>query len=399
MFVPRREKRYNGVLEDNDDQPMTLQTRIHAINFVRKLSITSILFLLPLRFLALGFDGWQIGAIVSMFAVAPLLASFPTGWINDRLSMAGVIRGGLLAQGILLLGLAGIKSFPLMAAAFLFLGTANNVLDVSFNSLYYKDETAMDQNRKYGIYVFWIGLGPAVGIFAGGFLIRAADFRLYLAVLAAATLFVVAAVRRLDHVKFHRVSLREYGRNILRKKTLLFILFVFILALHWGVEGTVFSPFLQRAFGLKDLGLSMFISIGLFFLSFAAVLIGFLKFNLRANKRLLLLAMFLSGAGFALMAVVRNAAVSLIFNVVHQVGDGAMGALLTLFTSRLFEKRSIGGSAGLAQSMPILGQMAGAMIFSPLGYRFGLQYPFIICGGLLTLNALFGAVLFRRIEY
>jgi MFS family permease len=378
---------------------MTLHTRIHTINFVRKLSVTSVIFLLPLRFLVLGFDGWQIGAIVSMFAVAPLLASFPTGWINDRLSMAGVIRGGLLAQGLLLLGLAGITKFPLMAAAFLLLGLANNVLDISFNSLYYKDETAMDQNRKYGIYVFWTGFGPAVGIFAGGFLIRATDFRLYLAVLAAVTLMVLAAVRRLDHAKFHRVSLGEYRRNVLRKKTLLFILFVFILAMHWGVEGTVFSPFLQRTFGLKDFGLSMFISIGLFFLSFAAVLIGFLKFNLRANKRLLLLSMFLSGAGFVLMALARNAVLALVFNVVHQVGDGALGALLTLITSRLFEKRSIGGSAGLVQSMPILGQMAGAMVFSPLGYRFGLQYPFIICGGLLALNALYGAVLFRRIEY
>ena len=378
---------------------MTLQTRIHTINFVRKLSVTSVLFLLPLRFLALGYDGWRIGIIVSMFAVAPLLASFPTGWINDRLSMAGVIRGGLLVQGLLLLGLAGITMFPIMAAAFLLLGLANNVLDVSFNSLYYKDETAMDQNRKYGIYVFWTSFGPAVGIFAGGFLIQAADFRLFLAVLAAVTLCGLGAVRRLDHAKFHRVTLGEYRRNVLRKKTLLFVLFVFILALHWGVEGTVFSPFLRRAFGLKDLGLSIFISIGLFFLSFAAVLIGFLKFNLRANKRLLLLSMFLSGAGFVLMGVARNAALALVFNVVHQVGDGALGALLTLITSRLFEKRSIGGSAGLVQSMPILGQMAGAMIFSPLGYRFGLQYPFIICGGLLALNALYGAVLFRRIEY
>ena len=378
---------------------MTLQTRIHAINFVRKLSVTSVLFLLPLRFLALGFGGWRIGVIVSMFAVAPLLASFPTGWINDRLSMAGVIRGGLLAQGLLLLGLAGITTFPLMAAAFLLLGLANNVLDVSFNSLYYKDETDMDQNRKYGTYVFWTGFGPAVGIFAGGFLIQAADFRLYLAVLAATTLFALALVRRLDHLKFHRVSLREYGRSVLRKKTLLFILFVFILALHWGIEGTVFSPFLRKAFGLRDLELSVFISIGLFFLSFAAVLIGFLKFNLRANKRLLLLAMLLSGAGFILMGLARNAAWALVFNVIHQVGDGALGALLTLFTSRLFEKRSIGGSAGLVQAMPILGQMAGAMIFSPLGYRFGLQYPFIICGGLLALNALYGAVLFRRIAY
>jgi MFS family permease len=379
--------------------PLTLHPRIHLLNFLRKLTVTSILFLLPLRFLDLGFDGWQIGVIVSMFAVAPLLASFPTGWINDRLSMAGVIRGGLLVQGLALLSMAWIRAFPLMAAAYMLLGLANNVLDVSFNSLYYKDETAMDQNRKYGLYAFWISVGPGLGILAGGLLVRAADFRLLLYAFAAITILSLAAARRFDRVKFHRVTLREYGRSVLRKKTLLFILFVLILALHWGIEGTVFSPFLQRAFGLKNFGLTLYISIGLFTLSFSAFLIGLVKFNIRANTRLILAAMAMSGAGFVLMAAVRSAAASLAFNVIHQIGDGALGALLTLFTSRLFEKRNIGGSAGLAQSAPILGQMAGAMIFSPLGYKFGLQYPFFLCGGLLVLNAFYGAVIFRKMEY
>jgi len=379
--------------------PLTLHSRIHLLNFLRKLTGMSILFLLPLRFLDLGYDGWQIGVIVSMFAVAPLLASFPTGWINDRLSLAGVIRGGLLAQGLTMLAIGWIRAFPLMAAAYMLLGLANNVLDVSFNSLYYKDETAMDQNRKYGRYAFWINVGPALGIVAGGLLVRAADFRLLLSVFAAIMILSVAGARHLDRVKFHRVTLREYGRSILRKKTLLFILFVGVLALHWGIEGTVFSPFLQRIFGLKDLGLTFYISLGLFTLSFSSFLIGLVKFDLRANKRMIVAAMALSGVGFVLMAAVRSFALSLAFNVVHQVGDGALGALLTLFTSRLFDKKSIGGSAGLAQSVPILGQMAGAMIFSPLGYKFGLQYPFFLCGGLLVLNAFYGAVIFRKMEY
>jgi MFS family permease len=108
--------------------------------------------------------------------------------------------------------------------------------------------------------------------------------------------------------------------------------------------------------------------------------------------------MFASGAGLVLM-VNANVYVSLAFRVVHEIGDGAMAALLTLFTSRLFEKRTIGGSAGLISAIALLGQMAGAMIFSPLGYRYGLQYPFLISGGLLVLNAGYGALIFRRLEY
>jgi MFS family permease len=379
--------------------PLTLHSRIHLLNFVRKLTITTAMFLLPLRFLSLGFDGWQIGIIVSMYAVGPFLASFPTGWINDRLSLAGVIRVGLLALGLTLVAMAWVTGFPAMAAAFLAMGVANAILDVSFNSLYYKDETAMDQNRKYGRYAFWISLGPAVGLLGAGVLLRGTDFRLLLGAYAGLMVVSVALVRRLEHVKFHRVTLREYGRNVLRAKTLLFILFVFILAMHWGIEGTVFSPFLQQRLGLNDLGLSLFLSAGLFLLAFAAALVGALKFDLKANRRMLLAAMTASGTGFILLAAVRGAGLSFAANALHQVGDGALGALLTLYTSRLFEKRSIGGSAGLAQSVPILGTMAGSMIFAPLGFKVGLAVPFFICGGLLVLNAIYGAVIFRRIEY
>lgn len=377
---------------------MTLYANIHYVNFSRKLTVTSILFLMPLYFLKIGFNGWQIGAIISLWALAPLLISFPTGWINDRMSIAGVIRGGLIIECLLFVLLAYAKDFYLMAAAFLLLGMANNALDVSFNSLYYKDAKAMDQNRKYGIYVFWISLGPAVGVVGGGLLTRFGDFRVLLLVFAAITLLVLLTARRFDHEKFHLVSFGDYRRNLFQAKTLLFIVFVFVLAMHWSVEGTVYSPFLEKAFGLNSLQASYYISTGLFFLSFASLLVGFLKFNLRINKRLLVLAMFASGAGLVLM-VNANVYVSLAFRVVHEIGDGALGALLTLFTSRLFEKRTIGGSAGLISAISSLGQMAGALIFSPLGYRYGLQYPFLISGGLLVLNAGYGALIFRRLEY
>ncbi len=377
---------------------MNLHAKVHYINFSRKLTVTSILFLMPLYFLKIGYNGWQIGAIISLWALAPLLVSFPTGWINDRISIAGVIRGGLIAECLLFVLLAYAQDFYLMAAAFLLLGMANNALDVSFNSLFYKDAKAMDQNRKYGIYVFWISLGPAVGVVGGGLLTRFADFRVLLLVFAAITLLVLLTAGRFDREKFHLVSFGDYRRNLFQAKTLLFIVFVFVLAMHWSVEGTVYSPFLEKAFGLNSLQVSYYISTGLFFLSFASLLVGFLKFNLRVNKRLLVLAMFASGAGLVLM-VNANVYVSLAFRVVHEIGDGALGALLTLFTSRLFEKRTIGGSAGLISAISILGQMAGALIFSPLGYRYGLQYPFLISGGLLVLNAGYGALIFRRLEY
>ena len=45
-----------------------MHARIHFINFFRKLTVTSLLFLMPLHFLKIGLSGLQIGAIISLWA-------------------------------------------------------------------------------------------------------------------------------------------------------------------------------------------------------------------------------------------------------------------------------------------------------------------------------------------
>jgi len=377
---------------------MSLHARIHFLNFARKLAVISIFFLVPLHFLSLGFSGGQIGLIISCFALAPLLISLPTGWVNDRFSMTGIIRGSLFIEILLLLLLAWAESFILVAALFMLLGMANNALDVSLISLYYKDETAMDQNRKYGIYSFWMGLGPAVGVFAGGFLTKFGNFRVLFIAFALILIFTLFTVRKFDHEKFHVVSFRDYRRNLLRKKTILFAAFTFILALHWSVEGTVYSPFLQKNLGLKGIQISSYIAAGMMLLSISSFLIGLKRFDARINKRMLLLAMGFSGGGLALMTI-QNPWISFAFRAVHEIGDGFLGALITVTVSRLFEKKSIGGSAGALLAVQVTAQMVGALVFAPLGFRLGLQYPFLICGALLIANAFYGSLIFRRAEY
>jgi len=377
---------------------MASQEQIHFINFSRKLSVNTIFFLVPLYFLKIGFNGWQIGIIISCFAFAPLLFSFPTGWVNDRFSIKRVIQGALLALSLLFLLASWTKNFFLMAIIFLFLGIANNALDVSTNSLYYKDERDMDINKKYGLLVFWISLGPAVGTLLGGILTYFTSFQILFYAFSLFILAVLASVRNFGQEKFELVSIKEYKLNLIRKKTIFFSILIFILTLHWGVEGTVYSPFLKKFFQLNNLQLSLYISLPLFALAFSAFFIGLLKYNARINKRIFLFSMLLSGLGLILM-VQSNVYLSFLFRIVHEIGDGFLGALNFLFISRLFEKRSIGGSSGVLLAIMTMGQMVGALFFSPLGYKVGLQYPFLISGLLLVANAGFGNYVFRREEY
>jgi MFS family permease len=372
--------------------------KIHLINFSRKLTVNTVFFLIPLYFLKIGLNGWQIGFIVSLYGFAPLLFSFPTGWINDRFSIIRIIRGALAALSLLFLLIGWTANFYLLALIFLFLGIANNALDVSLNSLYYKDETDMDLNKKYSLLAFWLALGTATGTFLGGVLTYYYDFRMMFFIYSVFLLIILLGVKNISQEKFFAVPLKEYRLNLFNRKTILFAVMIFILTLHWGAEGTVYSPFLREFFGLNNLQISLYISVPLFALALSSFFLGLIKYNSLKNKNFFLSAMFLSGIGLILM-VNNNVYLSFFFRVCHEIGDGFLGALIVLYISRLFEKRSIGGSSGVLLATMTLGHMVGALIFSPLGQNTGLQIPFLISGSLLVLNTGFAYIVFRKIQY
>lgn len=370
--------RYNGGMR-----------RLHAVNFVRTMAVTTVAFLAPLRFLELGFDGLAIGLIVALFASAPIVFSFPTGWANDRLSIKTVISGGLLAMSALFVAAGFARSAAPMAAVFLLLGVANSALNVSINSLYYKDGEESDPNRKYGRFIGWLSLGPPAGLLIGSVLSRIAGFRALLWVMAALTALAAPAVRGFGEERFAAVSARDYRFSVFNRRTLLFSAFLVLLALHWGTELTVYGPFLRSRFGLDNSGVALYMAGAYLALVLAAFLVSRLKYDPVRNRRLFLLGMVLSGLGLVLMTV-GDVRLSFLFRFIHEGGDGLMGAFVVLTISRLFEKRTIGGSAGILTALQTTGHMAGSLAFSWLGFRAGLQVPMIVAGAILLANAAFG---------
>jgi len=379
-------------------QTATPMTRIHIINFSRRFVYSSLFFFIPLHFITLGFSGWQIGVIVSLLAFAPLLFSFPTGWINDRLSIKRVIQGALGLMILLLLAIGYVEDFFAMAVLFLLVGVANNALEISANSYYYKDDTDSDLNRRFGVFNLWPSVGMALGALLGGILTHISTFKGMFSIFALYLLGVLTLTGGLPKAKLHAVSIHDYTLDLINRKTILFSILIFILALHWGAEGTVYTPFLKTMFHLNHLQMALYIAIPLFFFCIASLLVVFTRFDPRANERIFLFAMVISGAGHILM-VSRSLAVSFLFRIIHEIGDGIMAAISFVFIFRLFEKRSIGGSSGILMAIMTLGHMAGAILFSFIGYYMDLKYPFIISGILLIGDALFGRYLFSTQEY
>jgi hypothetical protein len=305
------------------------------------------------------------------------------------MSMKKVILGGLLTMSFFIVAVGYVRSVVPMAAVFLLIGVANNALNVSINSLYYKHEAGGDPNRKYGLFIGWLSLGPPAGLLLGSVLTRVAGFRTLLWALAALTALAALAVRGFGEEKFAAVSIREYRFSVFPPRTLLFSAFLVLLALHWGTELTVYGPFLRSRFGLSDSGVALYMAGAYLALCLAAFLVSRLKYDPARNRCLFLLGMTLSGFGLVLMTV-GDVRLSFLFRFIHEGGDGLMGAFVVLTISRLFEKKTIGGSAGILSALQTSGHMAGAMAFSWLGFRAGLHVPMVVAGIILVANAAFG---------
>lgn len=383
---------------DYESTSVDTHKRIHLINFFRKFTSNSIFFLIPLHFIRIGFPGWQIGFIMACYAAAPLIFSFPAGWVNDRFSIKRALQVAILLMGPSIFLISCTKIFILMAVIFLFLGIANNMLDVSINNYFYKDPREMDQNKKFGLLSFWLALGIAAGTLFGGTLTHLVNFKTLFYIYTFLLFSMLPLTFKIDREHTYLVSLREYKLSLINRKTILFAVIILILTLHWGAEGTVYSPFLKEYFGLNNLQLSLYISLPLFMMALSAFLFSSLKYDLRKNKRLFLIAMFASGLGLILM-VNKNIYVSFLFRILHELGDGLIGAAVVLYMSRLFEKKNIGGSSGMLLMIMTCGHIIGSLAFSFLGFHVGLHLPFIVAGCLLILNTFYANYVFRVENY
>ncbi|MGB2908576.1 MAG: MFS transporter [Candidatus Aminicenantaceae bacterium] len=377
---------------------LTSHKLIYFINFSRKLTVNSMLFLIPLYFLKIGLNGWEIGLIIAVYAAAPFFFSAFMGWLNDRFSIRKTVRLALFIQSGIFMTLIFVRHFYGLLPLFLLLGITNNGLDMSMNSLYYKDAAAIDQNKKYGIYNFWMAFGIALGTLAGGMLIELFTFSHLFLFYTVLLWGIRYPTKYLGEGRFETVSVRDYRLELINLKTILFAVMIFLLSLHWGVESTVYSPFLREFLHLERYQIALFMSIPLFVLALASYLMSLRRYDPRANRKVFLLAMFLSGTGQFLM-VNRSVPLAFVFRVLHEAGDGILGVLIILYVSRLFKPRSIGGSSGILWMIMVLGHMVGALVFSSIGYRFGLQYPFLVSGLILVLDSVFGMYVFRKWSY
>ncbi len=144
--------------------------------------------LLPLFYAAAGLPIAEIGILAAVYPAVWAVTQIGTGALSDRIGRKPLIVGGMLLQGVAILGIAAGSSFGVwfIAAAGLGLGTA-----MVYPTLLAAVADVADpiwRGSAIGVYRLWRDLGFAVGAVVAGFIADRAGMSTAIVVVAVLTI-------------------------------------------------------------------------------------------------------------------------------------------------------------------------------------------------------------------
>ncbi len=341
-------------------------------------------FLLPIFFAEeLHFSGNQIGILFALQAITGVLASFPAGLGNDRVTSRSLAALALVSMGIGLVLMTIVKSFTPYIAVFFLWAISNNLFRTSLDVQVLKTDQGDRTGSRLGLYHGGRFLGLTLGMIGGGYVLSKLDFSRGLIVIAVVSFLMTMFVLQLAPTRIAPVRWADYRADFSDRRAFYFAAWLFLFATHWGPEQTCYSLFLRQ-----DLHLNL-VQIGWYMSGeFAAILATFALVANRFNQtnhmsRYAIAGLFFSGLGHIGM-VIPWVAPSVAFRVVHGVGDGLIMMVMYVGIARLFEVERLGGNAGLINLAAMAGSVFGALVAGPVGERFGYALPLWV-SGVLTL--------------
>jgi len=328
----------------------------------------------------LHFSGGEIGILYAGASAATILSLFPVGIFNDRLTPRKLIILGLLLTALFYGGFLVFKSFLLILLIFILGGCGRALVDVSTDTLLQKTRKERDPGVYFGVFNLFRSLAIAFGFILGGILLFKFDFYLVFLLVTIVCLLLIFYARQLELTESTRFEAIHYGKDLLQPHILAFLLTIFIFALHWGAETTSYGLFLKENLSLNRVQMGLYMSVELFVLGFTAYFLGKRLDNKKTTfLRILMVGLLASGVGHIFMTYPQPY-ISVFFRGLHGFGDGAIFLFMYLGIAKFFKVERIGGSTGALSFVLSLGAITGALIFGPLGEKFGYNWPLIISG-------------------
>jgi MFS family permease len=330
----------------------------------------------------LGFSGMQIGILFAIQASCGVLAALPTGIANDLITSRTLVALSLLVMALGYFLMPKLHYFPPYMVMYFFWSLANAVFRLSLDVQVLKTDSGKRTASRIGLYQALRFLGLFVGTVTLGYLIAYQSFETIFCWVSGACLFLTALSFGLEKTRLESFRLSEYRSDMKKPQVVFFAVWMFLFSTHWGAESTSIGPFLRIDMRLSWVGLGWY--SGAEFLTVVAALLLF-RAHLNDNRHMrsyTWIGLIASGIGSVGM-VLRPLVLSLVFRVIHGIGDAIMFLILYLGIARLFSFKRLGGNTGFISMFTMLGFVTGALIYGPLGEAYGYDLP-LWCSGLVT---------------
>lgn len=363
--------------------------------FFFSLFASFISFSVPIYLSSIGLNGYEIGLLVSLYAIASIFVAFPTGIINDKWTIRLTLVVGMALLAAFFLGLGFFESFVIFMPLFLIGGLGNNLGDVSLRTLLFKTKIEGMEGRKFGSFSLTRIIAMSCGLFIGGGLVFLVGFPLGLKIMGLIYLVLIPFVSFKSTARY-KVKLKEYGRDMLNAKVISIGIVMFLFSLHWGAERTSYGLFLRTNLGLDMFMVGLYTSLTIPFLGLTSYYFGRRIDAGKSNmRRIFFVGMIVSGV-FHILNTVPVPWFSFLMRIFHEAGDGMADIAVYFWISRLFNTERIGGGSGVMFAVMLMGQVTGSLIFGPIGQIYGYHIPLII-SGITSILCSFLLALFLKI--
>jgi len=359
--------------------------------------------LLPFWAEQAGANAFNIGLLLTIYALAQFLFTPVLGSLSDRYGRRPIIVISLIIEAISLAMTALASNLPLLYVARFIggLGASN----IGTAQAVVADVTSQERRaRGMGLVGAAIGAGFVIGPALGGLLAPlgitipfwiAMGLALSNALLVT---FFLPETRALPTEPSHFAMHTGPGLLIAGWRTahrypaiLRLVVINLLYMLAFTAMEAVFALFGQHYFGWGAAQIGyVFTYVGIIIVIMQGGLVGQLARRL-GEQRLLLCGLVLLGAGLFILSFSTFAATVLLALGILSIGDGAVTPMISTLLSFISPENAQGETLGLAQGVGSLGRVVGPLVAGMLYTLTKPGTPFLV-GGMLSIVAFLLAI-------
>lgn len=359
-----------------------------------------ILPLLPFWAEHVGANPFDIGLLLTMYALAQFIFTPVLGTLSDRYGRRPVIIISLLIEAVSLALTALAGNLPLLFFA-RFIGGLGASNIGSAQAVVADVTTPAERAKGMGLIGAAIGVGFVIGPALGGVLSPLGAMlpfwvAMCVALVNALLVIVFLPETHATHTRRTEVVARvQRGagalfsgwRSALRYPAVLRLIVINLLVtLAFTAMESVFALFAQHNFGWTAVQIGyIFTYVGVIVVIMQGGLVGQLVKRF-GEQRLMLAGLVFLAVGLILLAFSVQVALVVIALGILSIGDGAVNPTISTLLSFASSEDAQGETLGLAQGVGGLGRMLGPLAAGSIYALAGPGIPFIV-GGMLSIAA------------